>query len=49
MALRLGSKDVTIAYRRSTEEMPAIKDEITEAEKEGVTINYLTAPCRIMW
>ncbi len=47
MALRLGAEDVTIAYRRTTEEMPAIKDEIAEAEEEGIKINYLSAPSKI--
>ncbi|MFQ5976177.1 MAG: FAD-dependent oxidoreductase, partial [Candidatus Hydrothermarchaeales archaeon] len=35
-ALRLGSKEVIVLYRRSREEMPAIKSEIQEAEMEGV-------------
>jgi len=47
-ALRLGAKDVTIAYRRTSEEMPAIKDEIDEAQKEGIEIHFLTSPCKIM-
>ena len=36
-ALRLGSK-VTVAYRRTRNEMPAIQDEIVEAEEEGARI-----------
>jgi NADH-quinone oxidoreductase subunit F len=47
-ALRLGARDVTIAYRRTSEEMPAIKDEIDEARKEGIEIHFLTSPCKIM-
>ena len=43
-ALRLGSKEVTIVYRRSREEMPAISEEIEEALAEGVVIKYLHAP-----
>lgn len=43
-ALRLGSKDVTIVYRRSRKEMPANPEEIHEAEEEGVKIHFLTAP-----
>ncbi|MDD5288830.1 MAG: NADH-ubiquinone oxidoreductase-F iron-sulfur binding region domain-containing protein [Dehalococcoidales bacterium] len=46
-ALRLGSKKVTIFYRRTLAEMPADKDEINEALKEGVEIRYLTNPSRI--
>jgi len=42
-AIRLGS-EVTIVYRRSRQEMPAVAEEIEEAEAEGVKINYLTNP-----
>ncbi len=45
--LRLGSSPV-ILYRRSREEMPAYKDEVEEAEREGIPIRYLVAPIRIM-
>ena len=47
-ALRLGAQEVTIAYRRSSEEMPAIKDEIKEAEKEGIKFHFLSSPCKIL-
>lgn len=43
-ALRLGTKEVIILYRRSREEMPAVSWEIDDAEREGVSIHYLTAP-----
>jgi heterodisulfide reductase subunit A len=43
-ALRLGSKEVTIVYRRTREEMPAYEEEIEDALLEGVKIHYLTAP-----
>ncbi|MDO8733681.1 MAG: NAD(P)-binding protein, partial [Elusimicrobiota bacterium] len=46
-ALRLGAENVTIVYRRSREEMPAIPSEIQQAEKEGVKIEYLTGPVKI--
>jgi NADH-quinone oxidoreductase subunit F len=46
-ALRLGSKKVTIFYRRTIAEMPADKDEIDQALEEGVEIQYLTNPSRI--
>ncbi|OGP91250.1 MAG: hypothetical protein A2156_02900 [Deltaproteobacteria bacterium RBG_16_48_10] len=47
-ALRLGAKDVTIAYRRSREEMPANSWEIEEAEKEGINLHLLTAPVEVV-
>lgn len=46
-ALRLGSEDVSIVYRRSSEEMPAYKEEIEDALAEGIKIHYLTAPVSI--
>jgi NADPH-dependent glutamate synthase beta subunit-like oxidoreductase len=45
-ALRLGSK-VTVAYRRTRNEMPAIQDEIDEAEEEGISFKYLLQPVKI--
>lgn len=45
-ALRLGSK-VTVAYRRTKGEMPAIRDEIIEAEEEGVRFEFLIQPVKI--
>jgi heterodisulfide reductase subunit A len=48
MALRLGAGEVSIAYRRSGEEMPAIKDEIMEAQEEGIKIHFLSTPCKIL-
>jgi heterodisulfide reductase subunit A len=47
-ALRLGCENVTIVYRRSRKEMPAIPTEIEEAEAEGVKIHYLASPVRIL-
>ena len=47
-ALRLGSKDVTIIYRRSRAEMPASEEEISQAEEEGIKIEYLLAPTKIL-
>lgn len=43
-ARRLGTKEVTIIYRRTRDEMPAYQDEIAAALEEGVRIEYLTAP-----
>ena len=45
-ALRLGSK-VTVAYRRTRNEMPAIQDEIVEAEEEGVGFEFLIQPMKV--
>jgi Pyruvate/2-oxoacid:ferredoxin oxidoreductase delta subunit len=42
-AARLGAK-VVVLYRRSREEMPAIADEVREAEREGVHFLFLAAP-----
>jgi putative selenate reductase YgfK subunit len=42
-ARRSGS-EVTVVYRRTMNEMPAIPDEIEEAEKEGVFFHFLAAP-----
>jgi NADPH-dependent glutamate synthase beta subunit-like oxidoreductase len=43
-ALRLGAKSVRVVYRRTLDEMPAIREEIDEAFEEGVLIDYLTQP-----
>jgi NADPH-dependent glutamate synthase beta subunit-like oxidoreductase len=43
---RLGA-DVTIVYRRTRKEMPAIDEEIVGADEEGVQIHYLAAPIEI--
>jgi putative selenate reductase YgfK subunit len=47
-ALRLGSKEVSIIYRRTREEMPARDEEISACEAEGIEIEYLTAPVKIL-
>lgn len=46
-ALRLGSKEVTILYRRTRAEMPADAVEVEEAIKEGVKIEFLAAPKKV--
>ncbi|MEW6617996.1 MAG: NADH-quinone oxidoreductase subunit NuoF [bacterium] len=48
VAIRLGVRDVTVLYRRSREEMPAIPQEIEDAQEEGIKIEILTAPKRII-
>lgn len=47
-SLRLGAKEAYIVYRRSAEEMPARRDEIENAEEEGVIFKLLTNPTRII-
>jgi len=47
-ALRLGSREVTILYRRTRHEMPAYEEEIEEALEEGIKIEYLVAPRRFI-
>jgi heterodisulfide reductase subunit A-like polyferredoxin len=47
-ALRLGSDEVTIVYRRSRTEMPALDEEIRLAEEEGVRFQMLAAPVRMI-
>lgn len=47
-ALKLGAEKVTIFYRRSRDEMPANPWEIKEAEEEGVKIEFLAAPKRVL-
>lgn len=44
---RLGA-DVTIVYRRTRNEMPAIEPEIEGALEEGVKIEFLTAPVEVL-
>jgi len=46
-ALRKGSKQVFILYRRTKEEMPASKAEIHHLEEEGVRVEMLAAPVKI--
>ncbi len=47
-SLRLGAKEVTILYRRSRKEMPALPHEIEAAEKEGIRLYFLVAPTQII-
>jgi heterodisulfide reductase subunit A len=46
-ARRLGSRKMTVVYRRSRDEMPAYAEEIQGAMEEGIEISYLTAPVRV--
>lgn len=47
-AMRLGSKSVRILYRRSRAEMPAFEDEINDALAEGVQLELLATPKKII-
>ena len=44
IAKRLGASDVTIVYRRTRNEMPAIEEEIVGAEEEHINFHFLIAP-----
>ena len=48
VARRLGAADVTVAYRRSRDEMPAHHVESVDAEKEGVQFRLLVAPAEVI-
>lgn len=48
VAKRLGFQEVSILYRRTREEMPAISYEVDEAIEEGIQIEFLTSPTKIM-
>jgi NADPH-dependent glutamate synthase beta subunit-like oxidoreductase/Pyruvate/2-oxoacid:ferredoxin oxidoreductase delta subunit len=45
---RLGVDDVKILYRRTRAEMPAQPEEIEETEHEGVPIEFLVSPVRVL-
>jgi glutamate synthase (NADPH/NADH) small chain len=47
-ALRLGARETTIVYRRSEPDMPARREEIQHAKEEGVRLELLTNPVRIV-
>ena len=46
-AIRLGAESVTVLYRRSREEMPALAEEVEDAIVEGVKMHFLSAPVSI--
>ena len=47
-SIRKGAKEVTCLYRRSRKEMPAHHTEVDEAEEEGVRLELLVAPVRVV-
>jgi heterodisulfide reductase subunit A len=47
-AQRLGADEVWMIYRRSRVEMPAIEEEIEQAEEEGIRLELLTQPVEVI-
>jgi len=47
-ALRLGADEVYIIYRRSEVEMPARREEVENAQEEGIQFKLLTNPKRFL-
>ncbi|MDD5312424.1 MAG: FAD-dependent oxidoreductase [Dehalococcoidia bacterium] len=47
-ARRLGAKEVTMVYRRSRDEMPALYAEVEEGLHEGIKIQILAAPVAVV-
>ncbi len=47
VARRLGAEKVTIAYRRTEEQMPCQEIEILEAREEGIEFLFLVSPVKI--
>ena len=47
-ALRLGAEKVYIVYRRSEAEMPARREEVENAQEEGIQFKLLTNPKRFI-
>ncbi len=48
-ARRLGGKEVRIIYRRSRAEMPALSEEVASAEREGIKLEMLSTPRRLIF
>lgn len=47
VARKLGAEEVTLVYRRGLEEMPARREDMESAEKEGVRFMWWTEPVEI--
>ncbi len=47
-ARRLGAETVTLLYRRSRKEMPAQAEEAALAEEEGIQMDFLVSPTRLL-
>jgi len=48
VALRVGAREVVMIYRRTRAEMPAAPEEIEDALHEGIRIEFLAAPNKIV-
>ena len=47
-ARRLGGEEVRIVYRRSRAEMPALAEDVASVEREGIFLDLLAAPRRVI-
>jgi NAD-dependent dihydropyrimidine dehydrogenase PreA subunit/siroheme synthase (precorrin-2 oxidase/ferrochelatase) len=47
-AIRFGAREVTVCCLESESEMPAARDEIEEAEREGITFRHRVGPKRLV-
>jgi len=47
-AKRLGAESVNILYRRTKNEMPSTEEELAQCVDEGISIDYLVMPIKIM-
>ncbi|PIP14203.1 MAG: hypothetical protein COX48_02105 [bacterium (Candidatus Stahlbacteria) CG23_combo_of_CG06-09_8_20_14_all_34_7] len=48
VSVRSGASNVTMVYRRTIKEMPAHESEIEDAVEEGIKIDFLTNPIRVI-
>jgi NADPH-dependent glutamate synthase beta subunit-like oxidoreductase/Pyruvate/2-oxoacid:ferredoxin oxidoreductase delta subunit len=48
VARRVGAKEITVVYRRSRTEMPAMPEDLESLEREGIKIEFLAAPTRVI-
>jgi len=46
-AARLGA-EVTVVYRRTQAQMPAVAEEVAEARREGITFRFLATPLEVL-
>jgi len=47
-AVRAGCTEVNLLYRRTKAEMPALAGEVDEADREGVSMSFLTQPIQLV-
>ena len=47
-AKRLGARNVRVVYRRTRAEMPALLEEVVDAEDEGIEMDFLANPLRVV-